>query len=87
MALTVADIVKLSNLFEKNKIEILDEVKGMISHLPSKDEYYKREDEMMGKLKKIEEEMTVLSAHSSDYSDRIEKLEKIHPTNKHIAVA
>lgn len=85
MTLTTSDILKLSSLFEKNKVEILEEVKDMVSHLPSKEEYYKREDKMMKELKEIREEITVLLAHSSNHSDRLENLEKIHPKNKHFA--
>jgi hypothetical protein len=50
---------------------------------PSKEEYYKREDEMMTELKAIREETAIQSGQLSDHSDRIENLENIHPRGKH----
>ena len=46
-----------------------------ISHLPTKDEFYGRMDEVMGELKTIREEQSLQSQHLSDHDDRIEKVE------------
>jgi hypothetical protein len=46
-----------------------------ISHLPTKDEFYEKMDEVMGELKTIREEQTLLSHRISDHEDRIEKIE------------
>lgn len=56
------------------------ETKGLvtkedISHLPSKDEFYTKMDEVMGELKTIREEQTVQSQHLSEHEDRIQKVE------------
>lgn len=76
---TIKQAVKL--VFEEMGVATKDDLK----YLPSKEEYFEREDKAMGKLKKIEEELTMLSNHSSNHSDRIEKLEKIHPRSSHVA--
>ena len=56
------------------------ETKGLvtkedISHLPSKDEFYTKMDEVMGELKTIREEQPVQSQHLSEHEDRIQKVE------------
>lgn len=98
MALTKSDKNFIGSLLNIKKLtsatrvvlEELIEEKGLITredlkYLPSKEEYFAREDKMMGKLKKIEEEFTLLSNHSTGHTDRIEKLENIHPKGKHVA--
>ena len=91
MALTNNDVSKIINAFSlilnKTIGHLKEEINAKISHLPTKEEYYKREDKMMKELKEIREEITVLSGHSSEHSDRLEDLEEIHPRNKHYAVA
>lgn len=77
------------NVIKQAIEEVFDE-KGVatredLKYLPSKEEYYKREDEMMAELKNIREELTVQSGELSDHSDRIEKMEKIHPNGKHFS--
>jgi len=48
-----------------------------IKHLPTKDEYYQREDETMKELKAVREEITILSSLQSQVHDHEEKLEKV----------
>ncbi len=45
-----------------------------ISHLPTKDEFYSKMDEVMGELKTIREEQALQSQHLSDHDDTIEKI-------------
>ena len=61
-------------------IEEAIETKGLVtkddlSHLPTKDEFYTKMDEVMGELKTIREEQTLQSQHLSDHDDRLEKIE------------
>ena len=49
--------------------------KDDINHLPIKDEFYNKMDEVMGELKTIREEQTLISHRVSDHKDRIEKIE------------
>ena len=49
--------------------------KSVLSHLPTKDEFYSKMDEVVGELKAIREEQTVQSHQFSDHEDRIEKVE------------
>jgi hypothetical protein len=48
--------------------------KSDISHLPTKDEFYEKMDEVMGELKTVREEQTLLSHQVSDHEDSIEKI-------------
>jgi hypothetical protein len=89
----MAKFKKQENILEVIKqavTEVFDEkdviTREDLKYLPSKEEYYKREDEMMTELKVIREEITVQSGQLSDHSDRIENLENIHPRGKHVAV-
>ena len=49
--------------------------KADISHLPTKDEFYTKMDEVMGELKTNREEQSLQSQHLSDHDDRIDKIE------------
>lgn len=54
-----------------------------LKNMPTKDDFYKMMDKLFGEQETIRNEQT-LSAHSQqDYEKRLEKLEKIHPKNKH----
>ncbi|KKR86685.1 MAG: hypothetical protein UU32_C0012G0003 [Candidatus Woesebacteria bacterium GW2011_GWB1_41_10] len=60
--------------------------KDDLKYLPSREEFYKREDEIMGELKTMREEHTMLSNRIyNDQVPRLEKLEKIHPQGRHFA--
>lgn len=89
MAITSKDLKTLASVTKVVLEELIEEkelvTKEDLKYLPSKEEYFEREDKAMSKLKKIEEELSLISDHSSNHSDRIEKLEKIHPQSKHLA--
>ena len=73
------DLKAIKNLIEVTIDEAI-EAKGLvtkedISHLPSKDEFYTKMDEVMGELKTIREEQPLLSHRVSDHEDRIGKIE------------
>jgi hypothetical protein len=72
------DFKALKNLMEVTIDEVI-ETKGLVtkddvSHLPTKDEFYGKMDEVMGELKTIREEQSVQGHQLSDHSDRIEKI-------------
>ena len=72
----------------KEAVEVIVEDKKLVTKedlgfLPTRDEFNSRLDEVMGELKDIREEITMLSQHSRDNSGSIERLEKIHPQNSH----
>jgi hypothetical protein len=46
-----------------------------LSHLPTKDDFYGKMDEVMGELKTSREEQAVLTHQVSDHEDRIERIE------------
>lgn len=69
MALNKKDLENIKNLVEVTFEEKLDEVlekklEEKLSHLPSKEEFYTQMDEIMGELKTIREEQTLMSQHS-----------------------
>jgi len=73
------DLKALKGLIEVTLDDVI-ETKGLvtkedISHLPTKDEFYTKMDEVMGELKTIREEQTLQSQHLSAHDDRIEKIE------------
>ncbi|HEY3310335.1 MAG TPA: hypothetical protein VGK00_01735 [Anaerolineales bacterium] len=49
--------------------------KDDIGHLPTKDEFYGKMDDVMGELKAIREEQAVQGHQLSDHEERIEKIE------------
>lgn len=73
------DLKAIKDLIEETVDEVIDRrelvTKRDIDHLPTKDEFYSKMDEVMGELKAIREEQTVQSQHLSDHGDRIEKIE------------
>lgn len=54
----------------------IEELKGLINHLPTTEDFYKKEDEIVGELEKAREEQILLSQHVSDLSDRMDEFEK-----------
>lgn len=46
--------------------------------------FAKKIDPVLGELKAMREEVTVLAFHSAEHHDRLEKLEDLHPGYTHI---
>ena len=70
------DLKAIKTLIEVTFDEQFDErLDEKLSHLPTKDEFYNKMDEVMGELKTIREEQTLLSYRVSDHEDKIEKIE------------
>ena len=86
MALTNTDLKNIKNLMEITFDEKLDDAcesslatKDDIQHLPTKDEFYGKMDEVMGELKAIREEQGILSGLNekvNEHEDRIGKIEE-----------
>jgi hypothetical protein len=72
------DLKAIKNLMQVTIDEAVEEklvTKEDLSHLPTKDEFYTKMDEVMGELKTIREEQSLQSQHLSDHNDRLEKIE------------
>ena len=70
------DLKAIKGLIEITFDEKLDEnLDEKLSHLPTKDEFYTKMDEVMGELKAIREEQPLQSHKLSEHSDRIGKIE------------
>jgi len=83
---TKKDLVKELRIYA-TRFDLQDlktEIEEKIKNLPTKDEFFKAMDEVMGELKTIREEQQLQSYHSSDQGERLEKLEKIHPGYQHL---
>ena len=87
MAITNSDLKKIKEVFELVFVEKVEELglvtKEDIIHLPTKEEFYAKEDELMKEVKDAREEQSGLSQHDRDQFDAIEALQKIHPMNSH----
>jgi hypothetical protein len=64
----------------KALIEVTIDEKGLVTksdigHLPTKDVFFTKMDEVMGELKTTREEQTIQSHQLSDHEDRVEKIE------------
>ena len=78
MALSDEDLKNIKQIVEvtiEEKTESVLATKADISHLPTKNEFFGKMDEVMGELKAIREEQTVQSHQLSGHADRITKLE------------
>lgn len=70
------DLEAIKGLIEITFDEKLDaKLDEKLSHLPTKDEFYTKMDEVMGELKTIREEQAVQSQHLSDHEDKIQTIE------------
>ena len=70
------DLKAIKTLMDATFDEKFDERLGeKLSHLPTKDEFYSKMDEVMGELKAIREEQVSQSHMLSNHEDRIEKIE------------
>ena len=69
----------MKDLLEVTIEEVLEAkevaTKKDISHLPTKDEFYKQTSEILKRLDNLEVEKAVLSNRVSGHEDRIEKIE------------
>lgn len=74
---------KFDEKFESAGLVTKDDIK----HLPTREEFYAKEDALMKEVKDSREEQGGLSLHDKDQFDAIAKLQKIHPMNSHPAFA
>lgn len=63
-----------------------EKLKESFRNYPTKDEFFGSMDTLMGELKAIREEVTVVAGQLADYGDRLECLEEIHPQGKHVSI-
>jgi CII-binding regulator of phage lambda lysogenization HflD len=80
MTLTNKDFKALDVLLDQKieeKAETLLVTKDEINHLPTKEEFYDREDKVMSELKAIREEITTVSGLQQQVHDNEERLIKV----------
>ena len=76
MTLTKKDLDEIEKLIDEI---ITDKVKG----LPSRDEFLRAMDKVMGELETIRSELKLSNHHLNKHEDRISSLEGIHPQGQH----
>lgn len=87
MALTTQDLKQIKTIVEEVVEEKLeDKLNEKIKFLPTTDVFLSKMDEVMGELKDIREEQTMLSYRVSVHSDEISALQDIHPNNLHAII-
>jgi predicted nuclease with TOPRIM domain len=73
------DLKAIKDLMEVTIDEVIEKrelvTKNDLSHLPTKDDFYGKMDEVMGELKTIREEQSLQSQHLSDHDDNIQKIQ------------
>ena len=69
MILTQADFEEIEKMVDEKFEE-------QLRNIPSKDEFFTKMDEVVGELKGIREEVTVVTHQVSGHEDRITTLEK-----------
>lgn len=74
MALTQRDLFQIEELIDRKLDEKFDE---KFKFLPSKDEFFNAMDKVMGELKAIRENNTILTHQVSDHEERIDKIEGV----------
>ena len=72
MTLTETDLDEIEKL-------IGEKIGQKIDHLPTKDEFYKMMDNIIGEIEKMRQELAITNHHLSDHEDRITSLEQINP--------
>lgn len=74
------ELLDMEERLEANLDAKLDE---KIKNLPTKEEFFSTTDQIMGELKTIREEQTMHQGQHDEVTDRLEKLESIHPSHQH----
>ncbi len=74
-----SDLKAIKGLIEVTVDEVIEKrelvTKSDLSHLPTKDDFYEKMDEIMGELKAIREEQPLQGHRLSNHEDRIHKIE------------
>jgi hypothetical protein len=77
------DDLNILSLIKQGVTEVIKEMDVVtrkdLDYLPSKDEFYVETLKVLKGIEDLKVEKNILSHQVSEHSDRIEKLEKIHP--------
>lgn len=76
---------KVDRLIKVQINELKKDLTEQISHLPTKEEYFAREDKTMGELKKLREEVALTGQHYEDTNIRIDRIDKFIGFNSNIS--
>lgn len=79
------DLIKEAMILASEELGLV--TKKDLEYLPTKDQFYEETLKIMKRLDNIEEQTKMLSNRTYDNTDKIEKLQKIHPHNSHSAFA
>lgn len=68
-------IAGISELIDLKVDTRFNELKDLISHLPQRDEWYDKMDQLLGRQKRQEQDIDLVQTRVSDHEDRISALE------------
>ena len=78
MSLTNNDLKLIKNVMKVTIDEELDEkLEEKVKYLPTREEFFDREDKIMNELKTVREEITILSDLNRKVNDNEERIEKV----------
>lgn len=66
---------QISKMIVLNGKSIKNDLLEKIKHLPTKKQYYAREDKTMGELQKLREEVALTGQHYKDTNKRVDKID------------
>lgn len=72
----IKDVMKVT-IDEELHVKLDEKFEEKLKYLPTKDEFFDREDKLMGELKNIREEITMLSDINRKVNDNEERIEKV----------
>lgn len=72
--------VKLDEKLEEKLEQKFNEKLG---NFPTKDEFYKMMDKLIGELETIRNEQIIITHHHEEFRTRVKALEDIHPNGQH----
>lgn len=82
--LSKQDLQAIEQLFDVKFDEKFEEkFNEKLKYFPSKDEFYKMMDKLMGELETIRNEQIIITHHHEEFRTRVKKLEDIHPNDQH----
>ena len=66
---------RIQKSFDERFDKLEERLEGKINHLPTKEEYYAREDQTMGELKKLREEVATVNFQYERTNARVDKID------------
>jgi hypothetical protein len=76
---------QIDNLIKYYVSDLKQELTEKINHLPTKAEYYDRQDQTMGELQKLRDEVKMTGQHYDDTNQGIDKIDEYVGFNSNLS--